>query len=215
MARGLVYTAVVGNYDQPKPVRLREDGVDYVMATDGKGADGWDIVRVSADPDPRTRARRIKVAMPSTDIKHYDWTCWVDGTMEIVGPVKEFAEKALEHHDFAAWKHPWWQCSYTEVDKCIALKKDKRDRLELGRARLRRHGMPKNYGQLATWVLLRKDTALAREHAVQWWQSMLDTTMRDQVTFMLNLWLLKGSIQWLSGTVHSANWMKFHTGHRK
>ncbi len=43
MARGLVYTAVMGGYDKPKPVRVQEDGVDYMMFTDGPGAHGWEV----------------------------------------------------------------------------------------------------------------------------------------------------------------------------
>ncbi len=218
MARGLVYTAIMGGYDKPKPVRVQEDGVDYVMATDGPGAGGWQVkqprlVRIKADC--RELARRVKVAMPVGLSDEYDWTMWVDGTMEIVGPVKAFAEKALEKHDFAAWRHPWWQCSYTEVDKCIAMKKDSRFNLERGRSLLKKGGLPKNHGQLATWVLLRKNTSMVEDHARLWWRDMKETTMRDQVTFMLNLWRCDAKIQWLPGTVDSTKWLKFHRGHKK
>ena len=216
MARGLVYTAVTGNYDTPRPVRVEEEGVDYMMVTDGDGAKGWDIKRArSVREDPRTVARRMKVCMPVFVHRKYDWFLWVDGTMEIIGPVKKFVESALKDHDFAAWKHPWWQCSYTEVDKCLSMRKDDRDRLEKGRQLLQERKFPKGYGQLATWVLLRKNTAVVKVHAREWWDDMVRTTMRDQVTFMMNLWRVDEHIQWLPGTVDDAKWLKFHRGHKR
>lgn len=228
MKKGLVYTTVVGDYDLPKPVRVKEKGVRYVMLTDtGRAASGWDYAPalVSGNAEGmaheanRALARQTKVMLPvfieeCFEPDTYDWFLWVDGTMEIVGPVRKFVEKALAKHDFAAWRHPWWQCSYIEVEKCKARKKDKLDNLVSGRDLLQREGFPKNYGQLATWVLLRKNTELVKQHAKAWWKDMTDTTMRDQVTFMLNLWRLKASIQWLPGTIDQAKWLKFIRGHK-
>lgn len=218
MARGLVYTAIFGDYDVPKPVRVQEEGVDYVMVTDGKGAEGWDVQHTGIKGTPREVARRVKVAMPilmGEEGRCYDWFLWLDGTMEITGPVKVFAEKALEKHDFAAWKHPWWQCSYIEIDKCIALKKDSRKALERSRKHLEREKLPKYLGQLASWVLFRKNTPLVHRHAADWWHAMETYTMRDQVFFMLTLWKLDVGIQWLSGTIDDVKWLKFHRGHKK
>lgn len=214
---GLIYTAIFGNYDTPKPILKKEKGVDYVMYTDGPGAKGWEVSPMAVkNKSARYFARMVKVLQPTYhSTKDYDWFLWVDGTMQIKGPVAKRAESWLELDDFAAWKHPWWDCSYTEVEKCIQLKKDSRDNLDRSRELLRRKKFPRHYGQLATWALLRKDTGEVRDHANAWWDDMTAYTLRDQVTFMLNLWKLDQSIKWMDGTALKNPWLKFHVGHKK
>lgn len=212
---GLVYTAIYGNYDTPKPILHKEEGVDYVMHTDGKGAKGWDVATTTVKGrSARYYARMTKVLQP-TYHDGYDWFLWLDGTMQLKGPVKPMVEKMLATHDFAAWKHPWWQCSYTEVDKCLKLKKDTPANLIRAREYLKEKKFPRNYGQLATWALLRKNTNIVKHHAENWWADMARYTLRDQVTFMLNLRKLKAGIEWMDGTAHHNKWMKFHVGHKK
>lgn len=215
---GLIYTANFGNYDRPRPVSVREPGVDYMMVTDGDGAEGWTVHRVKKADDSRAVARLVKVTMPLVDGKNYDWTLWVDGNIEITGEVSGLVQHWLREHDFAAMKHPWWQCSYTEIDKCIELDKDTNENLEAARTYLKGEEFPRNYGQLATWILLRKNTEFVQEHAKAWWADMAAMTMRDQVTFMLNLWRLGVGIEWMQkgpkANEWATDWCRFKRGHR-
>lgn len=219
---GLVYSAITGGYDTPLwPVE--EEGVDYIMFSDKpiKGLKVWQQAFTPKESDPRTAARKVKVLTPTLKAyQKYDWFLWVDGNVQIVNPIRDNVEQWIGEHwgkeiDFAAFPHPWWQCSYTEVDKCIALKKDSVANLEKGRKLLKESKFPVEYGQIDTAVLLRKRSQAVIDHASGWWAAMESTTMRDQVTFMLNLWLLEQSIGWMPGNRLSNYWFKRHEGHKK
>lgn len=214
---GLVYTANVGGYDKPRPLGFREQGVDYVCLTDGPPVEGWTTIPVGNYEDARAAARMIKITVPLIH-PSYDWWLWVDGNIKIVGPVRELAERLLSKHEFAAMQHPWWDCSYKEIDKCIELKKDTPENLEAARAYLREEGMPKQAGQIATWLLFRKHSELVEEHAKQWWADCSVFTMRDQVTFMLNLRRVGAEVNMFTKGPKANEWrygpFHFVRGHR-
>ena len=42
---------------------------------------------------------------------------------------------------------------------------------------------------------------------------MTQSTMRDQCTFMLNLWDRNSYIEWIPGSYRDNKWFKYHQGH--
>ena len=211
---GLIYTSNVGGYDTPKALHIEEPDIDYAIFTDGKAPPGC-TAETPPKGDARKAARCVKVMTP-WELHGYDWFLWIDGTMQIKAPVTPLIEKLLESkHDFAAFKHNEWQCSYTEIQKCIERKKD--DPLQLLHARvlLEKQKLPKNFGQAATGVLWRRNTDEVKAHALAWWLDMQATTMRDQATFMLNLWNKKIYLEWIPGLHTDNKWFDYHRGHLK
>ena len=202
---GLIYTANIGGYDSPKAIHVREEGIDYQTFTDGE----------STSTNPLFDARNIKVMTPHI-VPGYDWYLWLDATMQIKAPLMPLIEKLLASpHDFAAFKHNEWSCSYKEIQACIERKKDDPYKLLRARALLEREKLPKNFGQLASGILWRRNTDAVREHAGNWWRDMQAFTMRDQATFMLNLWKQKIYIEWIPGSHLKNKWIKYHMGHSK
>ena len=167
---GLVYTAIFGRHDTPKAMKHPEKGVDYWMFTDGKGALGWEMQKRQS-AEPVQQARLLKVMVPSI-YEDYDWYLWIDGSMQIQLPIKALVERSLKKHDFAAFKHPEWQCAYTEIEKCRERKKDASRRLAQAAALLVRKKFPHNFGQLATGVLARANSDKVRSQAGLWWGSI-------------------------------------------
>ena len=202
---GLIYTANFGSYDSPKAHAVLEDGVDYKSFLD------------HGENDPLVTARRVKVMAPiSITEKKYDWFLWIDATMQIKAPVMPLIEKLLESkHDFAAFQHNEWKCAYTEIQKCIERKKDDPLKLLHARVLLEKAKLPKNFGQPATGVLWRRNTDAVRDHALAWWADMKATTMRDQATFMLNLWRKKIYLEWIDGFHTNNEWIDYQRGHLK
>ena len=213
---GLIYTANFGSYDSPRAFESREKDVTYMLFSDGLHVDGWDNMHCSImEAGPLVTARRQKVLTPDI-FPEFDWYLWLDATMEITAPVMPLIEKLLASpHDFAAFKHNEWPCSYTEITECIKRKKDEPLPLLKARALLDKEKLPKNFGQAATGVLWRRNTETVKAHALAWWLDMQATTMRDQATFMLNLWNQKIYLEWMPG-LHTRNkWFKYHRGHLK
>lgn len=188
---GLVYTALFGGRDYPMAV-TPEPGVDFLMFADGPIPNGWNRGPRTPFTNPRLRARLIKTLAPVEPWgENYDWTLWIDASHSPKVPVKRMAEEWLRFgHIFAAYAHHAWDCTYTEIRKCIALKKDTAERLEPVAAFLREQGFPEDYGQIASTVLLRKQCNVVRQHALAWHQDMTLMSIRDQVSFMYEIWKL-------------------------
>lgn len=212
---GLIYSANFGAYDSPKALQVIEKGVEYKMFTDGPAPAGWEREWTTlGQKTPQFMARQIKVLTPWE--LDYDWFLWLDATMQIKAPVLPLVEKLLQSpHDFAAFKHNEWPCSYKEISACIERKKDEPIRLLKARALLEEQKLPKNFGQLATGVLWRRNSDAVKEHAIAWWLDMQATTMRDQATFMLNLWQKKIYLEWLKGSHLKNQWFDYKMGHLK
>ncbi len=198
---GLIYSANINGYDHPKAYAAHEKDVEYKMFL------GDEI------DDPLTMARRIKVMTPHK-FPDYDWYLWLDGTMRIKAPVLPLIEKLLEsQHDFAAFKHNEWRCAYAEIVACLERRKDEPLNLLKARALLEKQKLPKNFGQAATGVLFRKNTELVKAHALAWWLDLQATTMRDQATFMLNLFNQRTYLEWIPGLHTDNKWFDYRRGH--
>lgn len=215
--RGLVYTANIGNYDHGYPV-TPEEGIQYWCFTDGEDVPkGWKAVRtVDTNPkEPTRQARSIKVNQPRIR-PEFDWFLWVDSTFEITAPLAPLIEKLTAGElDFAAFKHNEWKCAYLETQACLERHKDTPGNLSMAANLLQAFKYPENYGQAATGVLWRRNTELVRDHAKSWWESMQETTMRDQCLFMFQLWRRETYVEWIPGLHTGNDWFKYHRGHKR
>lgn len=193
MSKGLVYTAIYGNRDEPHPILQRDHGVDYVMFTDRERAPaGWEKVLLDPKWDvasPRLRARMVK-ARPPVPLMDYDWFMWIDGSHTPARLLRKDIEQWLKGKSFAAYRHHHWNCTYTEIRKCKEFKKDDPQVLDLAAETLRKEGFPEDYGQVATTVLVRKNDQLAAMHSVKWLEAIHSMSIRDQVSFMYLIWKL-------------------------
>jgi hypothetical protein len=189
--KGLVYTALFGGRDKPMAVSPY-DGVDYLMFTDGEVPAGWERGPRTPFTNPRLRARLIKTLAPVEPWgEKYDWTMWVDASHKPNISPQLIAEAWFSKgQPFAAYAHHVWNCTYTEIRKCIQLKKDTAARLEPVAAFFREQGFPENYGQIASTILLRWQCDVVRQHALAWHQDMTLMSIRDQVSFMYEIWKL-------------------------
>jgi hypothetical protein len=95
-----------------------------------------------------------------------------------------------EGHVFAAYAHHAWNCTYTEIRKCIEFGKDTDLKLSQVHAFFKEEGFPQCYGQIASTILLRKQCELVERHALAWQQDMTLMSFRDQVSFMYEIWKL-------------------------
>jgi hypothetical protein len=123
----------------------------------------------------------------------------------------------LAEADFAAYKHHQWDCSYTELRKCIELKKDSVKRLGPLGERFKKAGFPRNYGQIASCVLIRRQNSVTSMHAHAWLNAVINLSVRDQTTFMYLLWAqdavlgMKSRLHYLgSNAFYNTAEFKFH-----
>ncbi|GBE23833.1 hypothetical protein BMS3Bbin02_00098 [bacterium BMS3Bbin02] len=217
--KGLIYTAIYGGRDRPLAVWCPEGNVDYLMFTDTKAPKGWKEVLDLRPKNPRLAARLRKVALPE-QAGGYDWALWIDGSHIPQVPIAPLVEKWLEAKNFAAYKHHHWDCTYKEIEKCKALGKDTRERLDRAEKALVGAGFPVHYGQLASTILARRvGSDLALTHARLWRHWIETYTIRDQVSFMASLWQLSGkapaedNLHWIGPNAFKNETFHYQGGH--
>lgn len=182
--KGLIYTALFGGRDKPLAVRAPEGNVDYLMFTDSRAPKGWEEVLCGRSAHSRLEARLRKVVLPP-QADGYDWAMWVDASHVPQVPIASHVERWLESHEFAAYRHHHWDCSYKEIEMCKRLGKDKAVRLDFCAEKLRSAAFPEHYGQIASTILARRvESHVVASHAHCWKMWIELFSIRDQVSFM-------------------------------
>lgn len=186
MTKLVVYTAIFNNYDWLKePVVVPED-VDFICYTDSQKLTSrlWRIVYVDMkDKTPSLMNREIKLLYPYTELKAYDYSLYVDGSMMIKGDVGEFIRKYISSKPVLInFKHPNKDCLYTEIDYCIERGRGNAEKLIEQKKLYEEDGMPKHFGLSDNKILLRDNhSEEGAKMMSEWFSHVVNFSGRDQV----------------------------------
>lgn len=182
----VVYTAIFNNYDWLKePVVVCED-VDYICYTDSTTLKSktWEIVHIDLNgKSPSLLNREIKILYPYTELKDYDYSLYVDGSIMIKGDLSEFFYKYLcDKPILMNFKHPNNDCIFEEIKRCIQQKRGNADKLLEQYVVYRNDGMPEHYGLSDNKILLRNNHNEKGEKMMRdWYDQVVGYSGRDQV----------------------------------
>lgn len=192
----VVYTAISGNYNPLRNPSLVSKQIDYVCFTDQplwhKLANNtvWNTL-----PFPRetqgldsVRACRMVKLLPHLFFPKYDYSIWVDGSIDILGDVHALLAE-YDYPDMLCFKHPRRSCIYEEGRICIELGKD--DPLVI-RNQLQAYGdqgFPSQAGLIESGVLIRRhNTPVIQKVMEDWWREIKVHSRRDQLSFPYIAW---------------------------
>lgn len=189
--RGVIYTAIAGDYDELMDPVETISGVDYLCFSDSVSPRSRVWRHVPFDwhhGDPTRVARRVKV-FAHHYLAEYSWSVWVDANIHITGDLRCFLDTHLATDTFLAFRHPRRSCIYMEARHCVVRQKDDPMLIEHQIERYELEGMPRDYGLHETNVLLRdhRDTRL-RDLMGQWWREIENGSRRDQLSLSVVLW---------------------------
>ncbi|KQY79128.1 hypothetical protein ASD52_04770 [Ensifer sp. Root142] len=110
-----VFTCSLGNYDPlPESTVLRDSGVDAICFTDNEflESETWTIVRISPIfPSDPTRSQRYVKLNPHVFLPDYDFSIYIDSTIELLVDPKLIIEKydchpvTFQNHSFRDTVH--------------------------------------------------------------------------------------------------------------
>jgi hypothetical protein len=203
--RVALYSAIYGNYDDPRPVPDLD--IPCRMFTDAPGdwRDlGWDVWSV----DPVIKDSEGNLYGPTNMLRHKFWKChpdnalpdaeisiWVDGSIEITD--KNFVQFCLNHLDDNDWltlKHPARNCIYDEATFSAQLSRYDAMALEKQAGFYRDViGHPPQWGLPGTGIMVRRHTPAVFELGWSWWDECLHWTHQDQVSLPVLVRLGEGS----------------------
>jgi Protein of unknown function (DUF616) len=207
-----VYSAIYGDYDQPKSAAKIMSDRRPVMYTDTKETaeqarkQGWQPVIVnhswsSPNGDPAIVTPMLNhkywkchpdVALPESDL-----SIWIDGSIEVT--TEAFVEnclKALDNDDWACMRHPARDCIYPEADYSATLTWRYDAGAMLAQAAHYRNFHPSNWGLIATGANVRRHTPEVIETSHLWWDEIINWSHQDQISLPVLLRLREDKVKW-------------------
>jgi hypothetical protein len=184
----VIYTAIMGNYDQLKLPQYISEGWDYICFTDNYDLknDFWKIRYIdSSEYGAAKTARWIKIC-PEIFLD-CDLSVWVDGNFEIKCYLDAFIE---EYHkgNFSVSSHGR-DCTYDEAHACITYGKDRDEIIKSQMKGYRNQGFPEHFGMVATGLTIRNHGIKNNiKFAQNWWKEVRLGSKRDQLSFNYTLW---------------------------
>lgn len=204
LEKGVVYTAIFGDYEDLLDPKIINENLDYVCFTDNPNlkSDIWEIRLISdfgddfnvytnelefIDLDYTRRARTIKI-LPHVFLKEYDFSIWVDAGFLITGDIIEFINRYSEK-DFLGIKHSVRNCLYDEAKEVLRLNLDDNNLILNQIENYKNEGYPKNYGLIESGILFRRHNNPKIVKVMDdWFNEVLNYSKRDQISFNYVAW---------------------------
>lgn len=192
MGKGVVYTAITGNYDQPDDNFVKHPDFDYILFTDNPNmkSDVWKVVYLDNKEglDRIRLARKMKI-LGYQYLQDYDYSIWMDGNIRTQGDIKEYINNYRGKAPILCFPHYSSKCVYEEYEACCSLKKDNTDIMKKQVLGYQEEGYPKNNGMVDTCILIRE---LKHDKLNQvmdcWWNEIITKSYRDQLSFNYAFW---------------------------
>lgn len=188
--RRAVYSALIGGYERPRDIaNLDEPDVDYLFFTDSdevRAPHGWTLVKTPPRfaTDPVRSARHLKiVGHPILD--DYDETIWIDNRIALRAPASDLFE-FISEHDIALLRHSFRTDLKSEFSEVIASGYDDPRRVRQMFDIAVSHGV-ENHDPLWTGILVRKRSPEVAECMRMWFDLLLLTSRRDQLSINVAL----------------------------
>lgn len=222
MNKKVIYTCIVGNYDDLLEPIVVSDGFDYVCFTDQLFKSSvWKIRPIPSELNELSQVKKqrcIKIN-PHIFLDEYDFSMWVDGNIQIVGDVNDYVEKHIKSEDCTIFipKHPQRNCIYEEAEACIKLHKDTQENVYRQINRYHEEGFPKNYGLTQSGIIFRyHNDDRCKKIMDEWWNEVKNGSHRDQLSLFYVLW--KNSdikLEELESTLFKSKWFLIGYKHKK
>lgn len=191
MNKRLVYTVILGDYDQLNEVGYKSEGVDYICVTDNKEltSETWSIRCVEGDIDSSSLNRKYKFF--PTRFFNYEESIYIDGNIEIVGDVLPLFSQGLSSADLSIPKHPFRDCIYKEAIACYDSRKVDGSVFSLI-DRYRSEGFPEHFGLYENNCIVRKHSSNEVNALMEeWWTEFESGIKRDQLSLVYLLWKME------------------------
>lgn len=190
--KGVIYTAITGNYDNVKEPKYINSEYDYILFTNNPAitSEVWDVRYVDNKEqlDNVRLARRIKI-LGHEYLPEYDFSIWVDAKLEIVGDMDVYKNKYRGKESMLCFNHYDNDCIYQEKKACLSLKKDEPEVMEQQMEKYRREGYPEHNGLIDSGFLVRDlHDENVKKVMETWWAEVVTGSKRDQLSFNYACW---------------------------
>lgn len=188
-----VYTSIFGDYDSLKEPAYTPENCDFFIFTDQeiRPDSHWKVISAKY-PDminTNTMKNRYVKMMPHQLFDAYDYSIYIDGSVQITGDFTQVFEHINRKIGIAMVAHSARNCVYDEIDACIMMNKAPRKVLKDHKSYLESNGMPPKYGLVEGTVIIRAHhSPVCQKIMNDWWNEFLLHAKRDQLSLPYVLW---------------------------
>lgn len=183
MNKTAIYTAIFNNYDTLKEPLIRTVNCDYICFTDNPKLRSkiWKIVNVDLMKSSASLInRQIKILGPYNELKDYQNSLYVDGTILIKSDLSAFLSHYMSF-GMVNFRHPRRDCLYREIAACIASKKGEPVLFMKQCHDYSQSNMPFGFGLSDNKIIFRDhQNQDIQQLMMLWWEHVLKYGGRDQ-----------------------------------
>ena len=196
MNRYVIYTAIVGDYDEILQPKVVDDRFDYILFSNDikeTNVGVWQIRPINYHNDIQTKIARWVKTHPEELLPEYKCSVWMDANIAILD--KLYYSRIIEMYDngvlIASMPHFDRHCIYDEMHTVFRMKLETEDTILRWGHILRKNKYPQNAGLHETNVVYRNhnDRGIAYFDKM-WWNCIDNYSRRDQLSFDYVLWKL-------------------------
>ena len=190
----VVYTVVVGGYDDVLQPLVVDDRFDYVLFTDNNNIfegdrDGvWKIRKIDYRDEDNARMSRYPKMHPEELLFEYEASLYIDANIQIIG--EWVYERFMELYDKGVeWGGIWLRNSVYDESLYVLLSGfDKGKRVLEWSHRLRFENFPREYDSYENNVIFRRNCISVKAVNEYWWTMYLSNVRRDQLYLSYAFW---------------------------
>ena len=196
MSRYVIYTAIVGGYDEIRQPLVIDDRFDYIIFSDVVSEEKFGVWQVRQIPHIEG-TNKLKSGYAKCQIYEllgtYEASLWIDGNIQIATQYvyDRFVELLDRGVEWASIKHPDQHCTYDEICAIVDLRWVLDSQVIDWYSQLRKRNFPDDWGLYETNVLFRRHNSKVYSVCEIWWNTLLQKIRRDQFSVMYALWIVK------------------------
>ncbi len=223
----VIYTCLVGGYDELRQPLAIDESFDYVCFTDHVTAERigvWQLRPIPFKTRDKVLLSRYPKILPHKVLADYEYSVYMDANVQILTrDFYDYVNREIERGEtMAQVPHLERNCVYQELYECwhkgmISLLAD-----VYLRYKLHRMGMPEDYGLMENNLICRRHgNPLVKKISEEWWADFRrGIVRRDQLLLMPVLWKNKFKPDLLFGenrNVRNVSFLEYwmHTVKRK
>ena len=193
MKRYVIYSALVGGYDQILQPLAIDNRFDFVLFTNEVAEPKvgvWQIRRIDYSNPIQTKIARYVKTHPELLLSEYEASLWHDANIRIKNQCvyDRFIELVEKNVAVASVKHMGWDCVYEELFKVLDFRYESEKTVVKWGHLLRNRDYPKHNGLIETGLLFRLHSHDdVKEMDALWWNYIENYSRRDQLSLPLVL----------------------------
>lgn len=199
-ARIVVYTCIMGEYDDIKEPIWKDDNIQYICFTNNKKLlhkkqTKWIIKDIpnSVKYTNYTLVNRYIKMHPHEFFIGYDYAIYIDANVKVCSYVGKYIDGICDKTGLAMYKHSARNSIYDEAMVCKYYGKGNRKLIDKQIKRYKNEGFPYDYGLYeATIIIIDLKNNISKNILEDWWSEFIaNGSLRDQLSLPYVLWKKK------------------------